>query len=484
MDGPCVLAFFWHSNTAGGGTEVRLSLVFFSVALAWLGCGADELVAKDISRSRSSGDGKDGPLAVLTGDRVINNCYVIKEVRGGTDLVLDGWREPARRRLLLWQVQAAFARSGDGAPLDVQHPPGDAGRSEIALALGARLERGEWIVSVERSTSTAFSSVGSQRRAQACALPEYTDVTVASGAQLKAEAWNGSSGGILGFFAKGSVSVDGRLSADASGFRGGRPRQALDVADAAELDTTGGRGGGKGEGLDGRSWALSGRGNLANGGGGGNASHSGGGGGGHRGEGGLGGRQYWMPGQKESAVLTSGLPGASIAAPLSDRMIMGGGGGSGHFGHPGGPLCRRLGVELSAGGAGGGVVFVFAARLDGAGVFSANGGAGECSDINGSGGGGAAGRIEIWARAGLWKGLTAVVGGDGADNFEVGARAGPGGGGGGGYLLLSGVNGDAPISVAGGKPGTHVDPAKPLLGPDTWGATAGQPGAVDFRPKF
>lgn len=52
-------------------------------------------------------------------------------------------------------------------------------------------------------------------------VPNYTNVTVSSGAVLTTAAWNGTKGGVLFFKANDSVSNAGSISMNAKGYRGG-----------------------------------------------------------------------------------------------------------------------------------------------------------------------------------------------------------------------------------------------------------------------
>jgi hypothetical protein len=179
---------------------------------------------------------------------------------------------------------------------------------------------------------------------------------------------------------------------------------------------------------------------------------------------------------------TWGLPGAAIGSALADRLILGGGGGAGHYGHADvGGACKRPGTEAPAGGGGGGAVIIVAAVIDGTGAISAGGGAGECSNDNGAGGGGAGGTLWITAGAGGFAGQLTAVGGAGGHAFERSGRVGPGGGGGGGHARVSGLPAGVMISAGAGAVGLHSDSPGLLLAPDPWGATAGRAGAVD-RP--
>src|SRR5205823_12997778 len=125
--------------------------------------------------------------------------------------------------------------------------------------------------------------------AQVCRVPQFTDVTV-SGGSLRPVAWNGTSGGVIAFFANGTVTLSAAnspINAGGTGFRGGSAHSALNPnQNVTALNTSVDDGGSKGEGIDGSQSGLYGRGNVGNGGGGGNAYKAGGGGGSDGGSGG------------------------------------------------------------------------------------------------------------------------------------------------------------------------------------------------------
>ncbi|MHC1716659.1 MAG: hypothetical protein AB9915_02100 [Candidatus Dojkabacteria bacterium] len=52
-------------------------------------------------------------------------------------------------------------------------------------------------------------------------IPQFTNVTVATGKTLSVKGWNGSTGGILVFKASGTVNINGSIDVTGDGFRGG-----------------------------------------------------------------------------------------------------------------------------------------------------------------------------------------------------------------------------------------------------------------------
>lgn len=399
----------------------------------------------------SAGDGKDGSL--LLGDTAIartNTCNVLIFGAGRrlelatTDGVFPG------RRLLVWQVQASFATSGDQTP--------------IATASSA----GFWILTAATSVSADEVEIAdllprtfrtdATHRAQACTVPEFTDVRVPVGARIDAFTYDAGANGLIGFFAH-RLELNGEIFADGDGFLGA-PGSKNDITNTSTLeDTDPNSGARKGYGHD-IFTSLFGRGNRANGGGGGNAFNAGGGGGGNGGQGGEGGIECCDAGADPD---TGGRGGARIAASSDVFLSLGGSGGSGHSDTTQGP----------DGGDGGGLVLLIVGTFAGAGVVRADGDAGGSIAENGAGGGGAGGTIRIDALASTFTGTLSARGGPGGnvtDGDTNPAVHGPGGGGGGGRVRVRGVPGAA-IVVSGGASGTDDG--------DPRGATSGGAGVIE-----
>ncbi|AKJ08422.1 hypothetical protein ATI61_1308 [Archangium gephyra] len=311
-----------------------------------------------------------------------------------------------------------------------------AGRWELARVA----EVGTGVLRLSAPLVNRFASVS-----QVVRVPEYTDVRIANAGTLRARAWDGRSGGVLALLVTGTIFNQGSLDVDGLGFRGGSAEAdvALELYDCAAEDGTASVGGGarKGEGLAGLGDAIprSGYGRLANGGGGGNCHDAGGGGGGHVGPGGQGGRSSQEAEERE----VGGRGGSALRYTRSqERLLLGGGGGAG--------------IEGTAGGVGGGIVFVRAREIEGPrprGFITANGlGAPSASGLHGGGGGGGAGGT-VHVRVAQKLGCTVLSANGGAGAFS---DTSPGGGGGGGLLFLQaqgGVPADCSATVSAGGAG-------------------------------
>lgn len=339
---------------------------------------------------------------------------------------------------------------------------------------------------------------------QVIRVPQYNDATISG--TVTGAAWNGETGGVVAIdvadqltFSGGSISVSG------IGFRGGGGRDLDGAAGGSNTDYRNLASlnfhAAKGEGIAGtprfvyNSGLLldtavegylngsSGRGAPANAGGGGtdgnptgNDQNSGGGGGANWGAGGQGGHA-WCPAPTgpNSCPQSGGHPGRGSSGDYSlARVIMGGGGGAGTnnngTGVPGAGLA-------SSGAAGGGIVFVRAGEIAGAGSISADGASANTSVANdGGGGGGGGGSVVVSAIRSAGGSISiSANGGNGGTNTGTGVPHGPGGGGGGGYIASTTGTISTSTSVSGGTAGTTQGTNN--FGAN-YGATAGSSGSV------
>jgi hypothetical protein len=409
------------------------------------------------------GDGHHGPIDVNS-DIVINQCHSVSTASGTSVTVSATSGLLAGDRVLVMQMQDVFATPG--ATITV-NAAGTAGQWEIVRiqSLGGN------ILTTETLSGT-YRTDGNGATAQACLMPEYTTVNVGPSGRIMAADWDGSTGGIVAFYANDTVTITGSIFATATGFLGGQmpPNNGADSITAEETGL--GQGGGKGEGLDGTAWNKAGRGAMANGGGGGNGHNAGGGGGGNAGAGGSGGKQSVGIGGNAHPN-TPGRAGGSVLLSLPTTVVLGGGGGTGH----------QNNSHAGLGGDGGGIVMMNVRELNGAGSIVSNGddglisiAAGNGRDTDGAGGGGAGGTVWVRTLGGAFTGAIEANGGNGGDNEERFTLHGTGGGGGGGRILLLGVASGVP-SVSSGQPGVNL-----YLGDDPWGAAAGENGIVANAP--
>ena len=306
---------------------------------------------------------------------------------------------------------------------------------------------------------------------QIISIPQYTDVMVTD--TVRAQPWNGQTGGVLALEVSGNLTLNAPLSADGAGFRGGAAyfvtNNNCNVAFPQfsyyyALGTWRSSYKGEGAALPETGKEL-GRGPQANGGGGGNDHNAGGGGGAHLSDGGRGGDN-----NEPSALGCPGhFPGIGGYGVVNspDRLFFGGGGGAGHANN--GPT--------NGGAKGGGIILLKADSVTGLNpVISANGQSAGLADGDGGGGGGAGGTIRLQANAASANLIVRAEGGKGGNttNINVNRCAGPGGGGSGGRILTN-LNTLAPPT--GGQPGIITNSTAGCNG-STGGAEAGETGFV------
>lgn len=262
--------------------------------------------------------------------------------------------------------------------------------------------------------SNSYTDSGGDQ-SQVRVVPQYSQVTIASGKIYSAKAWNGDVGGILAFMCNGRLSVSGGTisaigvkgdsgiptpgGAVGGGFRGGVGHSA-NPSQANQGEGTLGAGAG--------NTAANGSGGGGAGGGPGASSGAGGGGGANGGIGtnGIGGTTR----SGGSGGTTSG------SADFSTTITFGGGGG-------GGTNDGGGGETIGGGGSGGGILMIFAASLVNTGTITASGGAGGDAGSDGGGGGaGAGGSIFLKTQ-----GIT-TLGTFTADGGSAGANGGGSGG--------------------------------------------------------
>ncbi len=346
-----------------------------------------------------------------------------------------------------------------------------------------------------------------QRTFQVIRVPQYTSATLSS--TLAAMPWNGATGGVLALDVASQLTLNGTVSVNGAGFRGGAGRLLTGAAGTLATDYITGSAtatnGSKGEGIAGTPTFVANatltnltntgveglpngsyaRGAPGNAGGGGTDAHptandqnTGGGGGGNGGAGGQGGFGW------NTAGIVGGYGGAAFPSSTS-ALVLGGGGGAGttNNGTADPANANPAGIN-SSGAAGGGIVIIHAGSVTGTGTITANGQTALDTANDGGGGGGAAGSVRVLVNSGALGGLTVNAnGGAGGDTWLVKGpetsfpldRHGPGGGGAGGAIFLSGA---ATSTAAGGAPGASTTSRDP------YGATVGAPGLVNITSSI
>lgn len=310
---------------------------------------------------------------------------------------------------------------------------------------------------------------------QVVRVPVYEDASVDG--TLKADAWNGSKGGILALEVTGTLHLAADMDVRSKGFRGGDLNGAAQTGGLTYICAfNSGQGGIKGEGII-EIPAAACRGKLANGGGGGNDHNGGGGGGGNYGSGGLGGHG-WKSNNLSNLSDTDkgGRGGLSLEVPYLSgvpKLFLGGGGGGGH---------QNNGASVPA-AHGSGIIILIAGTVEVDPGVKIRANAKDATDVrvnDGAGGGGAGGSVLLdvqnWTNP---TNLTVdVSGGDGASVYTA-DQHGPGGGGGGGLIHSTRALPAIQAILGGGAPGLFVssNSSHPLHN-TPHGSTAGAAGML------
>jgi hypothetical protein len=394
------------------------------------------------------------------------------------------------------------------------------------------------VQSISGNTITLYSAlvntytISATQRVQVVRIPRLSSLTVNSGASLTGQAWGSSyTGGIVAVEVNGNAAINGTITANGIGFRGGEihgSTQNLGVTTYASASTNDGAI--KGEGIAGYKTDLGttyyGRGAPANGGGGGTQHNAGGGGGSNAGTGtwtgqgnpGLSGSNWNVAWDLESGSFststssgggrggyTYSLRNKDAMLPNSgsnqwqgdDRRNMGGLGGrpltystNTLFLGGGGGAGDQNNNSGTAGGNGGGIIYLHVSgSLSGTGLITANANAasntvlgdnltGNSTYNDAPGGGGGGGAIKLNVQISITGITVQANGGKGGDQTgpaTADEAYGPGGGGGGGYI---GVVGNPAITktVNGGANGITTSGGLSEFIPN--GATRGAAGTI------
>lgn len=355
-------------------------------------------------------------------------------------------------------------------------------------------------------------------KTQVIRVPRYSSLNVTTTGTLTTDSWNGSVGGVLVAEVDGNTIVNGVISANGLGFRGGVAAPAGGFNNGNYAVTTLDYGAQKGEGIGSHRLNNSGHDTLglqcmgapANGGGGGNTNNCGGGGGANAGDinnwsgygvlnsayssifdyeyagrgsvtssgGGKGG--YSTGTGSGNPALSSNGPNNTTAwgsyrresrggfggRPLdysTGKIFMGGGGGAGHMSNG-----QSNGTNACSGGNGGGIIYLLNyGTISGTGTITTNGANGNnafgsvtfsqpTQGLDGAGGGGAGGTIILNSVGNVSSIIANANGGKGGNQVKSGLSSSEtqGPGGGGGGGYIASNGGSFTQNVNGGIYGT------------------------------
>ncbi|MBU51950.1 MAG: hypothetical protein CL920_24935 [Deltaproteobacteria bacterium] len=364
--------------------------------------------------SMTAGTGRDGDLAVTTG--TTNLTTYTSQGRSVGDGVYYRVSAMGNNSVTINVTAAGLAVGDEVLLIHMQGAATRAGNWEvfrINAISGTQVTFDKNIAQIYGSTANsnlAGQIILLQR------IPNYNNVTIAAGATLTANAWNGAGGGILAFRTRGTLTIAGTLTMSGRGYRG--------APHAIRRNNAHGE---RGEGYCGgyRSIVKPPNNYLCNGGGGGEGYQdgAGGGGGGHAANGANGQNSHYCSGTG-GCPHDGGAGGRAAGNTQLTRIFMGGGGGMGGRDEDGG--------YAGGGGTGGGIIFAFASHTNLTGNIQSNGGNGRNGGGGvgcgmGGGGGGAGGSIYVGTNTFIGTGtLTVNRGARGAgngcgDNGGVGA---------------------------------------------------------------
>ncbi|TSJ47593.1 T9SS type B sorting domain-containing protein [Fluviicola chungangensis] len=455
--------------------------------------------------------GKNGAVTITALNTVVN-CYspVTNNVTAGSNQVTvnnsggNNCNWECGDMVMIYQAQGASINTSDSPSYGDITAYNSSGLYEFNYVSAYNGNT----VTLQNPLANNYTASG---RIQLIKVPSYTTLTVNAGASIVPMIWqdggNFRRGGVVAIHCVGTITVNGMIQANGSGFRPGATEQNTSSAGAtfvaSYVSASSNDGAEKGESIAGFGTEYAtgayNRGAPANGGGGGNGHNAGGGGGANglngtpwNGQGimcsscpgaaawlldpyvvangnvlttssggGRGGYSYGSSNQNALSTAPSntnwggdyrdpngGLGGRPLVISPQTRIFFGGGGGAGDSNNG----------SNAPGGTGGGIVYIIAPNIAGSGSIRAQGGAAvnQISTSNGAwndapAGGGGGGTVII--KGTVANSLTLdVTGGKGGDQGALGNESeGPGGGGGGGYIAITA--GSPTQIIAGGQSG-------------------------------
>lgn len=362
------------------------------------------------------------------------------------------------RRVMLVQMKGASINTVNNSSFGDTTSLNEAGNYEIGAVCYII---GDSVFLFHNLLNTYNTSTG---KVQLVQFAEYQSANVID--TIKAASWDSASGkgGVIAIFATLDITLNAPIYADSSGNKGGAyynnsgtcnfiqqagTGYAYDIISSSNLN-----GAYKGECVaDIPSSVNSAKGAPANGGGGGNNHNNSGGGGANLTTGGIGGGNSSNGPTGCNVGNNWGRGGKALSSWGGTKIFMGGGGGAGH--------SNNGSVLSNYGGNGGGIIFIWAANLNGNNYsISADGGNGGGSNSDGAGGGGGGGSIVMHVTNYTGNVFIKAEGGNGglSDNgSNIGRCFGGGGGGSGGAIYFTGSTPAVTVSYTGGVAGAEIN---------------------------
>jgi hypothetical protein len=434
--------------------------------------------------------GIDGSLTITAANTILNQYETVTSVSGNTITVSNisnlasavvsssGALGPLASGDLLMIYQA------QGAAIDTSNTVSYGGVSSYNSAGYYEFVT---VGSISGNTITLATACASLKNTYASALaqvirvPQFSNLTIDSGASITAPAWNGLTGGIVAVHVQGTTTVNGQIDLNGKGFRGGAiVNNSGNNAGSTTYRsngsyTAGGYGSGgfpednvvggeKGEGIAGSQTNYDslngryGRGAPGNGGGGG-TGHNAGGGGGANGNNGVTWNGLGNPDNSVTGWVTAWAREAAATRPTSSS---GGGRGGYTFSSSDQDATKNSGApgdtnwggdsRRSVGGLGGRPLNYNGgaqARL----FFGGGGGSGDGNNNAAGAGGNGGGMAYLIANTVIGSGSIQANGTNGTTTTNGGNDA-PGGGGAGGTVVIQATNSIA-INASGSNGGSQ-----------------------------
>jgi uncharacterized repeat protein (TIGR01451 family) len=444
--------------------------------------------------------GTDGSLIVTSANTILNQYDAITSISSNTVTVSNisnltsalvgsngslGPLAPGDM-LMIYQAQGATIDTSNTSSYGNVNSYNSAGRYEFVT-----------VGSISGNAITVATACGSLKNtyvptlAQVIRVPQFSSLTIDSGASITAPTWNGSTGGVVAIHVLGTTTVNGQIDLTGKGFRGGAivsnsGNNAGSTTYRSNGSYTAGSygsggfpednvvGGEKGEGIAGSQTnydALNGRygrGAPGNGGGGG-TGHNAGGGGGANGNNGVVWNGLGNPDNSVAGWVTAWGREAAATRPTSSS---GGGRGGYTFSSSDQDATKAAGApgNTSWGGDNRRSMGGFGGRpLDYSGgaqtrlFFGGGGGSGDGNNNAAGAGGNGGGMAYLIANTVTGSGNIQANGTSGSSTTGNGNDA-PGGGGAGGTVVLQATNGVA-ISASGGNGANQNIAASEAEGP-------------------
>ncbi len=173
--------------------------------------------------------GKDGPFTVTAASTIVNAYSALTgtpttstvTVNNLADFAAGGRPALAVGDLvLIIQMAGATIDTTDTTSYGTVSALGSAGNYELAGVAGVATSTNT--ITLGCPLKNPYSATG---KAQVIRVPQYTTLTVNSGASITAPAWNGTVGGVVAVHASNTLQLTGNIDVTGQGFHGGATHQ-------------------------------------------------------------------------------------------------------------------------------------------------------------------------------------------------------------------------------------------------------------------